>query len=73
MTAGQSHLYLLCYAWQRYRQLNDNLVDAFGHGMARIERETKEASEAAYAKALEKRQREAPRVGRVLRAIAFQI
>jgi TnpA family transposase len=66
MTAGQSHLCLLCYAWQRYRQLNDNLVDAFGYGMARIERETKEASEAAYAKALEKRQREAPRVGRVL-------
>jgi hypothetical protein len=24
----QTHLYLLCYAWQRYRQLTDNLVDA---------------------------------------------
>ena len=66
MTAGQRHLYLLCYAWQRYRQINDNLVDAFCHGMAQIEQETKEASEEAYAKAQEKRQREAPRVGRVL-------
>ena len=66
MTAGQCHLYLLCYAWQRYRQMNDNLVDAFCHGMAQIEQETKEAAEEAYAKAQEKRQREAPRVGRVL-------
>src|ERR1017187_5059333 len=48
------------------RQINDNLVDAFCHGMAQIEQETKEAAEEAYAKAQEKRQREAPRVGRVL-------
>lgn len=66
MATGQCHLYLLCYAWQRYRQINDNLVGAFGHGMAQIERETKDAAGEAYAKALEKRQREAPRVGRVL-------
>src|SRR3954447_10416249 len=57
MTAGQCHLYLLCYAWQRYRQINDNLVSAFGHGIAQIERETKDAAGEAYAKALEKRQR----------------
>ncbi|SOE91827.1 protein of unknown function [Burkholderia sp. D7] len=28
MKAEQANLYLLCYAWQRYRQLTDNLVDA---------------------------------------------
>jgi Domain of unknown function (DUF4158) len=27
----QTYLYLLCYAWQRYRQLNDNLVEAMGY------------------------------------------
>ena len=27
----QTRLYLLCYAWQRYRQLTDNLVDALGY------------------------------------------
>ena len=27
---GQTNLYLLCYAWQRYRQLTDNVVEAFG-------------------------------------------
>ena len=66
MTTGQSHLYLLCYVWQRYRQLSDNLVEAFGYYMARIEQETKEASEVAYAQAQAKKQREAPQLGRVL-------
>jgi hypothetical protein len=28
LKSEQTHLYLLCYAWQRYRQLTDNLVDA---------------------------------------------
>src|SRR3954470_7308025 len=36
----QTHLYLLCYAWQRYRQLTDNLVEAFGYHMNQLERET---------------------------------
>ncbi len=66
MAVGQCHLYLLCYAWQRYRQLSDNLVEAFGHSMAQIEQETKEASEAMYVQAQAKQQREAPRLGRVL-------
>lgn len=66
MKPGQSHLYLLCYAWQRYRQLNDNLIEAFGHHMRQLERETKENSEAAYIQANAKRQQEAPLVGRVL-------
>jgi TnpA family transposase len=26
----QAHLYLLCYAWKRYREINDNLIIAFG-------------------------------------------
>jgi TnpA family transposase len=66
MRPGQTHLYLLCYAWQRYRQLSDNLVEAFAHHLRQLEQETKEASEAAYVQAQAKRQQEAPRVGRVL-------
>jgi len=30
LKSEQTHLYLLCYAWQRYRQLTDNLVDDLG-------------------------------------------
>jgi uncharacterized protein DUF4158 len=37
----QTHLYLLCYAWQRYRQLTDNLVDALGYHMKQLEDESK--------------------------------
>lgn len=66
MRPGQSHLYLLCYAWQRYRQLNDNLVEAFDHHLRKIQQETKEAAETAYVRAQAKRQQEAPRVGRLL-------
>ena len=63
---GQTHLYLLCYAWQRYRQLTDNLVEAFGYHMNQLERETKEESETAFAGTQASRQQEAPQVGRVL-------
>lgn len=41
---GQCHLYLLCYAWQRYRQLSDNLVEALGYHMKRLEDDTREAA-----------------------------
>ena len=41
LKAEQTHLYLLCYAWQRYRQLTDNLVDALGYHMKQLEDESK--------------------------------
>jgi len=66
MKPGQSHLYLLCYTWQRYRQLSDNLVEAFDHHLRQIQQETKEDAETAYVQAMAKRQQEAPQVGRVL-------
>ena len=31
LKAEQTHLYLLCYTWQRYRQLTDNLADALSY------------------------------------------
>jgi hypothetical protein len=31
---------LLCYAWQRYRQLFDNLVDAMAYRMTKSEKES---------------------------------
>ncbi len=62
----QTHLYLLCYAWQRYRQLSDNLADAFDFHMKQVEDATKTTAEQHFTKALATRQREAPRVGQVL-------
>ena len=36
----QTNLYLLCYAWLRYRQLTDNLVAALTYHMKQLEDET---------------------------------
>ena len=40
LKAEQTHLYLLCYTWQRYRQLTDNLVDALSYHMKQLEDES---------------------------------
>ena len=37
----QTRLYLLCFAWQRYRQFTDNLVAAMNHLVRHYEAETK--------------------------------
>lgn len=66
MRPAQAYLYLLCYAWHRFRQISDNLVDAFDHHLLKIEVETKANSLEAFVHAQAKRQQEAPKVGRVL-------
>ena len=38
---GQTYLYLLCYAGKRYRELTDNVVEAFGYHTRQLEDETK--------------------------------
>ena len=62
----QTHLYWLCYSWQRYRQWNDNLADAFDFPMKQVEDATKAEAEQHFTQALAARQREGPRVGQVL-------
>lgn len=62
----QTYLYLLCYAWQRYQQLSDNLVGALGYHMKKLEDETKDTSEKQFAATQIKKRQEAPQVGRLL-------
>ncbi|WP_440030413.1 Tn3 family transposase [Chromobacterium amazonense] len=63
---GQTHLYLLCYAWLRYRQLNDNLVAAVAYHMKQLEDgSSTDARQALDAEQL-RRQQETPQVGRLL-------
>lgn len=66
MKAEQANLYLLCYAWQRYRQLTDNLVDALGYHMKQLEDQTKAQADQDYFEEQVKRQKETPKVGRLL-------
>ena len=63
---GRACLYLLCYAWQRYQQLNDNLVSALYFQMKKLEDETKEISERQFSQSQSNKQLEAPRVGRLI-------
>jgi hypothetical protein len=42
----RTYLYLLCYAFKRYQQVSDNLVDAFSFQVNKLERETKEKADA---------------------------
>jgi hypothetical protein len=62
----QTHLYLLCYAWQRYRQFTDNLVDALCYHMKQLEDESKARSNNLFVTEQIRRQQETPRVGRLL-------
>lgn len=60
---GQTNLYLLCYAWQRYRQLTDNLVEAFGYHTRQLEEGTKAVANQQAAKIHNERQQATPRHG----------
>jgi TnpA family transposase len=62
----QTHLYLLCYAWLRYRQLTDNLVDALAYQMKQLEEATSMAAKKSFEAEHLRRQQDTPKVGRLL-------
>lgn len=62
----QTYLYLLCFAWQRYRQLTDNLMDAMDYHMKQLEDETKIRAKKRFFLLQSTRRQESPGVGRLL-------
>lgn len=42
----RTYLYLLCYAFKRYQQISDNLIDAFSFQVNKLEKETKVKADA---------------------------
>jgi TnpA family transposase len=52
MAVPTARLYLLCFASHRFRQINDNLIDAFIHLVGQYEQQAKLASEEAAMKAM---------------------
>ena len=64
---------MLCYAWQRYRQLTDNLVDALGYHMKQLEDESKAQANKHFVAEQLRRQQETPQVGRLLQPIEAQL
>jgi len=66
LKVDQTHLYLLCYAWQRYRQLSDNLVDAMAYHMKQLEDESSALAQKSFLAEHVRRQQDTPQVGRLL-------
>jgi hypothetical protein len=52
MAVPTTRLYLLCFAYHRFRQINDNLIEAFIHLVDQYEKQAKLASETASTNAL---------------------
>lgn len=52
MTPMTARLYLLCFAYYRFRQINDNLIEAFLYWVSHYEEQAKQASEEAFRQAL---------------------
>jgi TnpA family transposase len=52
MAAPTTRLYLLCFAFHRFRQINDNLIDALIHLIGQYEKQAKLASEQAMQQAI---------------------
>ena len=53
MAPSTTRLYLLCFAYHRFRQINDNLIEAFVHLVHQYEKEAKRASDEALQKTME--------------------
>lgn len=62
----QTYLYLLCYAWQRYRQFTDNLVDAMAYHMKQLEDESSAGAKQSFVTEQMQRRQETQQVGRLL-------
>jgi TnpA family transposase len=62
----QTNLYLLCFAWLRFQQLTDNLVDASSYHMKQLEDEINETTKRSFDTDQLRRQKDTPRVGRLL-------
>jgi TnpA family transposase len=66
MKPEQANLYLLCFAWKRFRQFTDLLVDAAGYHLRKFDDETKARAAQAFVAQQLKRQKESPRLGQLI-------
>ena len=66
MAIVTTNLYLLCFAYHRFRQINDNLIDAFIHLVNQYEKQAKLAAESSITKALTEANSSLEAAGQVL-------
>jgi len=61
-----SYLYIICYIWQRYLQLTDNLINAFGYHLKQFDEQTKETAEEGFTKHARTQQGKSSTIGKLL-------
>lgn len=66
MPKGMTRLYLLCFAFHRFRQINDNLIEAFIHLVEHYEKLARRAAEDAMKQAMEEASENLQAAGEVL-------
>lgn len=66
MSQGSTRLYLLCFTYHRFRQINDNLIEAFIYLVDQYEKQAKRAAEEAMKKAMEDLAEKLQAAGQVL-------
>lgn len=66
MNASTARLYLLCFSFHRFRQINDNLIEAFIHLVNQFDKQTKLAAKEAMHKAVEEASANLQAAGEVL-------
>lgn len=66
MAPMTARLYLLCFAFYRFRQINDNLIEAFIYWISQYEEQAKQASEEALRQALTDANQNMQAAGQVL-------
>jgi hypothetical protein len=66
MAVPTTRLYLLCFAYHRFRQVNDNLIDAFIHLIAQYEKQAKLAADGAAQQAMTEASANLQAAGQVL-------
>lgn len=62
----RSYLFLLCYCWQRYLQLTDNLINAFAYHLKRFDVEIKETALEGFTKHARNQQIQSATIGKLL-------
>jgi TnpA family transposase len=66
LKSSHTYLYLLCYIWLRYRQLSDNLLEAFVYQFKQLDDESKETAKQQAAQAHDRQQQAVSLVGKLL-------
>jgi len=66
MKIKHSYLYLICYCWQRYLQITDNLINAFEYHLKQFDSEVKETALDSFTKHSRHHQGQLPTIGKLI-------